>query len=117
MNSHDASLVPYGTRYYVDGEKYRVHLFCEGSKNESETTVLLEAGEYPIEGGMEGWVLDAYNNGSIKRYCYWDRPGFAFSDNAPSPLSAGMAADAFSEALARAGEEGPWVLVSHGVGG
>jgi len=117
MSAHDASLAPFGNRYYVDGEKYQVHLFCEGNKNESDTTVLLEAGEYPVEGGMEGWVLDAYNNGSIGRYCYWDRPGYGFSDNAPSPLSAGIAADALSEALVRAGEVGPWVLVSHGVGG
>ncbi|CUS10144.1 unnamed protein product [Tuber aestivum] len=40
-----------------------------------------------------------------------------FSENAPSPLSAGMAVDAFSEALSRADETGPWILVSHGVGG
>ncbi|RPB19846.1 hypothetical protein L211DRAFT_863492 [Terfezia boudieri ATCC MYA-4762] len=117
MTAHDTSLTPFGSRYYVDGEKYQVHVFCEGNKNVSENTVLLEAGEYPVEGGMEGWVFDTYNNGSIGRYCYWDRPGFGFSDNAPSPLSAGMAADALSEALAKAGETGPWVLVSHGVGG
>ena len=117
MTAHDTSLTPFGSRYYVDGEKYQVHIFCEGNKNVSESTVLLEAGEYPVEGSMEGWVFDAYNNGSIGRYCYWDRPGFGFSNNAPSPLSAGMAADALSEALIKAGETGPWVLVSHGVGG
>lgn len=117
MSAHDASLVPFGKRYYVDGDKYRVHLFCEGSKNDSDTTVLLEAGEYPVEGGMESWVFDAYNNATITRYCYWDRPGYGFSDNAPSPLSAGMAVDALTEALVKANESGPWVLVSHGVGG
>ncbi len=30
------------------------------------------------------------------------------SDTAPSPLSAGMAVEAIDEALARAGESGPW---------
>lgn len=30
------------------------------------------------------------------------------SDAAPSPLSAGMAAEAVSEALAKAREDGPW---------
>jgi pimeloyl-ACP methyl ester carboxylesterase len=59
---------------------------------------------------------NALANGSISRYCYSDRPGFAWSDNAPSPFSAGMAADVLSEALARAGEEGPWVLASAGIG-
>ena len=38
------------------------------------------------------------------------------SDTAPSPLSAGQAAEALSEALARAGEQGPWVLASAGIG-
>jgi pimeloyl-ACP methyl ester carboxylesterase len=66
---------------------------------------------------MESWVLSAYQEKKIDRYCYWDRPGFGFSENAPSPLSAGMAVDALSEALLEAGENGPWVLVSHGVGG
>ncbi|OCK93627.1 uncharacterized protein K441DRAFT_677934 [Cenococcum geophilum 1.58] len=51
-------------------------------------------------------------NSTISRYCYWDRPGYAWSDNAPSLHSAGVSADALSEALARAGEEGPWILVS-----
>lgn len=55
-------------------------------------------------------------NFTIDRYCFYDRPGFGWSDNAPSPFSAGMDADVLSEALARAGEKGPWVLVSAGVG-
>jgi pimeloyl-ACP methyl ester carboxylesterase len=117
MRAHDASLIPPGKRYFVDSSKYAVHLFCEGNKNTSSVTVLLEAGEKPTEAGMEGWVRDAYNEGSISRYCYWDRPGYGFSDNAPSPLSAGMAVDALSEALAHADEDGPYILVSHGIGG
>lgn len=38
------------------------------------------------------------------------------SDTAPSPFSASQATEALSEALARAGEEGPWVLASAGIG-
>lgn len=38
------------------------------------------------------------------------------SDIAPSPFSASQATEALSEALARAGEEGPWVLASAGIG-
>lgn len=41
---------------------------------------------------------------------------FPQSDAAASPFSAGQAAEALSEALARAGEEGPWVVLSAGVG-
>jgi len=77
---------------------------------------MLEAGENPSEYDFEHWAYNSYKNGTISRYCYWDRPGYAWSDNAPSPHSAGMSADALSEALAIAGEEGPWILVSAGVG-
>jgi len=122
LRSRDASLAPPGERYYVDGEKYQVHLACVGAVTKDpdgnpNPTVMLEAGEVPVEDTFEDWIYDAYQNGTIDRYCYWDRPGYGWSDNAPSPHSAGMSADALSEALARAGEQGPWILVSAGVGG
>jgi len=121
IRARDLSLTPPGTRYFVDGQKYEVHIFCLGDVTDSHgkktTTVLLEGGEDPVESGLEGWARDALKNKTINRYCYWDRPGMGFSENAPSPLSAGMAVDALSEALSRADENGPWVLVSHGVGG
>lgn len=120
LRSRDASLAPPGERYYVDGDKYQIHVFCSGSTTDSEgnkvPTVLFEAGDGPFEGGMIQVAENALANGSVSRYCYSDRPGFAWSDNAPSPFSAGMAADVLSEALARAGEEGPWVLASAGIG-
>jgi pimeloyl-ACP methyl ester carboxylesterase len=120
LRGSDAGLQMYGERILVDGDKYAVHLACVGNVSENnstrEPTVLLEAGEDPIEYDFEHWAYAAYKNGTISRYCYWDRPGYAFSDNAPSPHSAGMSADALSEALAKAGEEGPWILVSAGTG-
>ncbi|KAF2753257.1 hypothetical protein EJ05DRAFT_533717 [Pseudovirgaria hyperparasitica] len=120
LRARDASLPMAGERYFVDGDKYQVHLACVGNVTEShgkrEPTVLLEAGEYPSEYDFEHWAYNSYRNGSISRYCYWDRPGYAWSDNAPSPHSAGMSSDALSEALARAGEEGPWIAVGAGVG-
>jgi pimeloyl-ACP methyl ester carboxylesterase len=38
------------------------------------------------------------------------------SDTAPSPFSASQATEALSEALAHAGETGPWILASAGIG-
>ncbi|CAD6448177.1 e9f71910-c939-4b8c-ac88-1a052632c8aa [Sclerotinia trifoliorum] len=120
LRARDASLAPPGERYYVDGDKFQIHVFCEGNltdaKGNKNPTVLFEAGEGPFEHSMMRIATNAYSNGSISRYCYSDRPGIAWSDNAPSPFSAGMAADVLSEALARAGEEGPWILASAGVG-
>ena len=122
IRSRDSSLQPFGQRYYVDADKYQVHLYCGGLPVSDEPrhnglpTVLFEAGEQPFELSMRRLADDMVVNRTIDRYCYYDRPGFGFSDNAPSPFSAGMDADVLSEALARAGEKGPWVLVSAGVG-
>ncbi|EEP81887.1 conserved hypothetical protein [Uncinocarpus reesii 1704] len=125
LRARDASLPPPGKKYYVDNDKYQVHLACVGethsdrssSRNRTTPTVLVEGGGDPVEYSFLKWVDAAYDHGSISRYCYWDRPGIAWSENSPSPHSAGMSADALSEALALADEEGPWVLVSTGVGG
>ena len=121
LRARDASLAPPGQRYYVDGEKYQIHVFCEGNSTTTSTgektpTVLFEAADGPFEDGMMQIALAAVSNGSIGRYCYSDRPGIAWSDNAPSPFAASNAADSLAEALARAGEEGPWVLASAGIG-
>lgn len=120
IRARDSTLKMFGERILVDGDKYEVHLACVGNVSytgeQKDATILLEAGETPSEYDFEHWAYSAYQNGTISRYCYWDRPGYAWSDNAPSPHSAGMSADALSEALAKAGEEGPWILVSAGTG-
>lgn len=117
LSARDASLAAPGKKYLVNGDDYEVHLACVGKVARNDTpTVLIEGGEEPVEQSLQPFIDDAYQKGSIGRYCYWDRPGIAWSDNAPSPHSAGMAADALAEALTSAGEKGPWVLVSAGVG-
>lgn len=120
IRSYDTSLEMIGERYYVDGDKYEVHLACLGNITDSDgkrtPTILLEAGEEPVEYDFEYWAYRAFTNGTINRYCLWDRPGYGWSDNAPSPHSAGMSATALSEALVKSGEEGPWILVSAGYG-
>ena len=122
LRSRDATLAAPGELYLVSGDQYQVHMACVGNQTyyksgDRKPTVLLEGGYLPVENTFEDWVYNARANGTIDRYCYWDRPGLAWSDNAPSPHSAGMSADALSEALAKAGEEGPFLLVSAGIGG
>ncbi|KAL4802724.1 hypothetical protein BDV18DRAFT_146414 [Aspergillus unguis] len=120
LRARDATLQAPGQKYYVSAGNYQVHLDCVGSNTTSATentvTVLLEAGDGPVEHTFQPFIDELHQKGAIPRYCYWDRPGIAWSDNAPSPFSAGMASDALSEALALAGEEGPFVLVSAGIG-
>ncbi|KAF2397549.1 hypothetical protein EJ06DRAFT_539486 [Trichodelitschia bisporula] len=120
IRARDASLPVPGKRIFVDGGKYQVHLACVGNattvNGERVPTVLLEAGEHPVEYDFERWAYSAWGNRTIGRYCYWDRPGYGWSDNAPSPHSAAMSATALAEALAQTGEMGPWILVSAGYG-
>ena len=122
LRSRDAGLAPPGERYYVDGGKYQLHLHCIGNvtydaNGNRRPTVLLEGGENPVEDTSELWVYNAYKNGTIDRYCYYDRPGLGWSDNAPSPYSAGMTAGVLAEALKLADEKPPWILVSADIGG
>ena len=122
LRARDVSLSPPGKRISVDGGKYRIHLACFGnqtfdSKGNRVATVLLEGGENTVEDSFESWVNNAMKNGTVKRYCYYDRPGLGWSDNAPSPHSAGMSVDALSEALAISDEKGPWIVIGAGIGG
>lgn len=116
----DAKFAQPGSLHWVDGGKYRIHVYCQGNvtafDGSKHTTVLFEGGERPVEDGLWQFANEALDSGSIGRYCFADRPGVAWSDTAPSPLSAGFAVDALSEALAAAGERGPWVLASAGIG-
>ena len=121
LRSRDASLPWEGERYYVDDNKFQIHLTCIGNATEDKhgnrsPTIILEAAEEPSEYDFEHWLYAAYKNGTIDRYCYWDRPGYAWSDNAPSPHSAGDAADELSAIMNQRNESGPYILVSAGYG-
>lgn len=120
LRALDSRIAAPGKRYWVDGNKYQIHVYCHGNKTDSNghklPTVLLEAGESPVEDTLWQVADNAVKNGTISRYCFADRPGVAWSDTAPSPFSVGFATDVLNEALSKAGEHGPWVLVSAGVG-
>lgn len=119
LRALDAGVAPPGKLYAVDGGKYKIHVYCSGNNTAANgktlPTVLFEGGERPVE-QLWDFAENAVKNGSIPRYCFADRPGMAWSDTSPSPLSAGFAVDALSEALALAGENGPWIIASAGIG-
>jgi hypothetical protein len=68
LRSRDASLEMYGDRWYVDGDKYEVHLACIGNVTytgqQRDPTVLLEAGEEPVEYDFEHWAYSAFTTGT-----------------------------------------------------
>lgn len=116
LRAHDGTLAPPGGKYWVNGNSYQVHVACVGNKS-SLPTVLLEGGENTVEYGMLNWAEEAQLQYDLGQICYWDRPGYGWSDNAPSPVTAGALADVLSEALIEAEVDGPFVLASHGIGG
>ena len=119
LRALDSAYTPPGKMYWVDNEQYRIHVHCSGNNTDSAgrkvPTVLFEGGEKPVEQLWE-FAENGLKNGSFHRYCFADRPGFAWSDTAPSPLSAGFATDVLSEALVKADEKGPFILASAGIG-
>ncbi|KAK9317827.1 hypothetical protein V1522DRAFT_409031 [Lipomyces starkeyi] len=121
VDAYDSRISPPGQYLDVQDDHYRVHVFCNRPQDGTgNSTILLEAGSTSAEILAQEWLERDINDGQSPiynyRYCYWDRPGLAFSDNAPSPMSAGMAVDALSDALNQMKERGPWILVSHGHG-
>lgn len=88
----DARVTPPGVLYWVDGDKYQIHLHCHGNTTDSKgnklPTVLFEGGEDPVEYGPWHFLNNAIANESISRYCFADRPGMAWVSafRAPLPL-------------------------------
>ena len=82
LRAIDSKLAPPGERYWVDQDKYQIHLYCRGNNTRADgkkvTTVLFERGEDPVEFGLWQFADNAVQNGSIGRYCFADRPGLAW---------------------------------------
>ena len=82
LRAVDAKVAPPGDLYWVDGDKYQIHLYCHGNGTDFEgnrlPTVLFEGGEDPIEDGLWQFADNALKNGSFSRYCFADRPGMAW---------------------------------------
>jgi hypothetical protein len=82
LRALDAGLAPPGELYWVDNDKYQIHVYCHGNETDSEgkkvPTVLFEGGEDPVERGLWQFADSAVKNGSISRYCFADRSGIAW---------------------------------------
>jgi pimeloyl-ACP methyl ester carboxylesterase len=95
----------------VDMGGYRLHLHCMG---EGSPTVVLEA----LSGGFSSqwvWVQAALSQET--RVCAYDRAGRAWSEASPLPLTADSVVQELHTLLANGGEQGPFVLVGHSLGG
>jgi pimeloyl-ACP methyl ester carboxylesterase len=106
--NQDAHPAP-GTTYSVGD--HRLHLDCRG---ESGPTVVLFNGLGEIS---DSWAKVTAELGSDTRVCAYDRAGQAWSDDVASPQDGIAAAADLHALLDAAGEQGPFVLVGHSIGG
>jgi pimeloyl-ACP methyl ester carboxylesterase len=98
-----------GQSYDVGG--HRLHLDCTGT---GSPTVVLSSG---LGEFSANWARIAPAVAGTTRVCAYDRAGQGWSDDAPAPQDGLQAAADLHTLLRRAGENGPYVLVGHSIGG
>ncbi len=95
----------------VDVGGHRLHLDCTGSRG---PTVVLMSG---LGGFSVSWARIVPAVADTTRVCAYDRAGQGWSEDAPDPQDGVAAASDLHTLLDRAGEDGPYVLVGHSIGG
>lgn len=96
----------------VDIGGRRIQLDCRGS---GSPTVVFEAG-LSADGSLS-WSAVQPKIAAHTRACSYSRAGLMWSDPSEAPHSARQVAHDLHAALARAGEQGPYVLVGQSLGG
>jgi pimeloyl-ACP methyl ester carboxylesterase len=98
-----------GALYDVGG--HRLHLTCTGT---GSPTVVLENG---LNQMSPLWDAVTAQVSRTTRVCAYDRAGQGWSDDISHPQDARAVAADLHTLLARAGQDGPYVLVGHSSGG
>jgi pimeloyl-ACP methyl ester carboxylesterase len=95
----------------VDLGGHRLHVNCTGS---GDQTVVVEngLGDFSFD-----WTLVQESVSHFARICTYDRAGYAWSDSGPKPRTYGQLNLELHDALAKLGEDGPYILVGHSFGG
>ena len=90
---------------------HRLHIDCRGH---GSPTVVVETG---LDDFSFDWVLVQERVARTYRICAYDRAGYAWSEPGPKPRTFEQNNLELHEALASAGERGPFLLVGHSYGG
>lgn len=127
LQAFDTHEKPWGKMVAVNNGQFKVHLSCYGDvhapmnltdfSKAKQPIVLVEGGQQTSSEEFQEWIQELYHMNKIERYCIWDRPGYAFSDSAPSPTLIGIQVEYLMEALRLEGIEGPYSAVGFDVGG
>jgi pimeloyl-ACP methyl ester carboxylesterase len=104
-----AGFPPPGQLVAVDG--HQRHLFCTGT---GTPTVILEEG---AGGASLNWVWIQRMVAATTRVCSHDRPGYGWSDPSDTPRDAETVGRELDALLKSAGENGPFIVVGHSLGG
>ena len=102
---------PRPTGKLVDLGGHRLHLYCTGK---GSPTVVVEngLGDFSFD-----WILVQDRVSRFARICTYDRAGYAWSDPGPKPRTFAQINLELRDALAKLGEQAPFVLVGHSYGG
>ena len=96
----------------VSLDTHDIHLHCVGIGN---PTVVFEADLDQL--GSSSWSLVQSKVGEFTRACSYDRAGIMWSEPGPRPRDGDVIASELGAVLHAAGENGPYVLVGHALGG
>jgi pimeloyl-ACP methyl ester carboxylesterase len=96
----------------VDIGGRRIQLDCRGM---GSPTVVLEAGLGNL--GSLSWSAVQDSIATTTRVCSYSRAGIMWSDPAPGDFDSQRMAQDLHNALTNAGEQTPWVMVGHSLGG
>lgn len=123
---------PWGKMIPVNEGQFEVHLSCYGDvhakmandskaldddKTAKQPILIVEGGQLTSAEVFQEWIEELFHMNKIERFCIWDRPGYGFSDSAPSPLSISITVEYLIEALRHEKIEGPFSAVGFDVGG
>jgi pimeloyl-ACP methyl ester carboxylesterase len=100
---------PLGRMFDLGG--YKLHLNCTGA---GQPTVVLSAGAGDFS---TDWALVQNKVAAFTRVCSYDRSGAAWSDLGPKPRTLDQEAFDLYRLLAATGEQGPYIMVGHSLGG
>lgn len=95
----------------VDLGGHKLHVNCTGKGN---PVVIVEngLGDFSFD-----WILVQNRVAQFTRVCTYDRAGYAWSDRGPQPRTFAQINLELHDALAKLGEQPPFVLVGHSYGG
>lgn len=95
----------------IDVGSHKLHLHCSGS---GSPTVVLESG---AGSGMLAWRSVQPAVAERTRVCSYDRAGYGWSDLSLESRTIHRVAEELRMLLEKSGEESPFILASHSLGG